>query len=65
MFRRRRAFSRRSASSRGAPINRAAVAGGLAIALIGGFVYLVHVADSNPPARTETRIDMPNALESQ
>ena len=62
MFRRRRSFSRRG-SSRAAPINPAVLYGGGAIILIGGFLYLVNVADSIEPTRTETRIELPNAFE--
>jgi hypothetical protein len=60
----RRAFSRRT-SSRTPPVNPVFLAGGAAIAVVGAFVYLVHVADSNPPARVETRIELPNAIASQ
>lgn len=64
MTRRRRAFSRRT-SSRTLPVNPVILAGGAAIAVVGALVYLVHVADSNPPARTETRIELPNAIAAQ
>lgn len=35
---------------------------GAAILAVGAFVYFVHVADSNPPPRTETRIELPDAF---
>lgn len=64
MFRRRRAFSRRGAS-RTPQINPVLAAGVAAVGLIGTFIYLVHLADSNPPARAETRIELPDAFASR
>lgn len=38
--------------------------GAAGLALIAGFVYLIHVADGVDPQRAEKRIELPNAFKN-
>jgi hypothetical protein len=51
-----------SASRRNDGRNRLILFGILALALLGGTIFLVQVADGVKPDRQEIRVELPNAL---